>query len=57
MVFHNKEAFKYYAIHVGGGVAWHAKKIGQTEGAQKGNNYSQGQLSMGGSRGDIFIDQ
>ena len=33
------------------------KKIGQTEGALKGNNYSQGQLSMGGSRGDIFIDQ
>jgi len=41
MVFHNKEAFKYYAIHLGGGVAWHAKKIGQTEGAQRRNNYYQ----------------
>ena len=29
----------------------------QTEGAHKGNNYSQDPLSMGGSRGDIFIDQ
>ena len=25
------------------------KEIGQTEGAHKGNNYSQDQLSMGGS--------
>ena len=33
------------------------KEIGQTEGAHKGNNYSQDQLSMGGSRGDIFMDQ
>ena len=32
-------------------------KIGQTKGAHKGNNYSQDQLSMGSSRGDIFIDQ
>ena len=32
-------------------------KIGQTEGAQKGNNLSQDQLSMGGLRGDTFIDQ
>ena len=32
------------------------QKIGQTEGAHKGNDYSQDQLSMGGSRGDIFID-
>ena len=31
-------------------------KNGQTEGAQKGNNYSQDQLSGGGSRGDIFKD-
>ena len=29
------------------------KKIGQTEDAQEGNNYSQDQLSMGGSKGDI----
>ena len=33
------------------------KSIDQTEGANKGNNYSQDQLSMGGSRGDIFMDQ
>ena len=32
------------------------KKNWQTEGAHKGNNYSKDQLSMGGSRGDIFID-
>ena len=33
------------------------EKIGQTEGAQKGNNYSQDQLSMSGLIGDIFIDK
>ena len=38
----------------GGGAC---KRINQTEGANKGNNYSQDQLSMGGSRGDIFMDQ
>ena len=32
------------------------KRICQTEGANKGNDYSQDLLSMGGSRGDIFID-
>ena len=31
------------------------KEIGQTEGAHKGNDYSQDQLSMGGSRGYTFI--
>ena len=31
------------------------KKNGQTEGAQKGNNHSQDQLLMGGTKGDIFI--
>ena len=39
----------------GGGGA--CKRIDQTEGANKENNYSHDQLSMGGSRGDIFIDQ
>ena len=29
----------------------------QTEGGQKGNNFSQGQLSMSRSRCDIFIDK
>ena len=33
------------------------KRIGQTEGANKGNDYSQDLLSMGGSRGYIFIYQ
>ena len=33
------------------------KKIDQTEGAHKGNYISQDQLSRGGSRSDIFIDQ
>ena len=33
------------------------QKTGQNEGAHKVNNYSQDQLSAGGSRGDIFIDQ
>ena len=31
------------------------KKSNQTEGAQKGNNFSQ--LSIGGTRGVIFIDK
>ena len=64
-------AFKYYAILLGGrgshqkdhkglrsqggGVA--CKKIVQTEDAHKGNNYSQDQSSMCGSRGDIFKHQ
>ena len=33
------------------------KNVGQTEGAQKENNYSQDLLSMGGSKVDIFINQ
>ena len=33
------------------------QKIGQTEGTQEGNNYSKDHLSMGGSKGGIFIDQ
>ena len=37
----------------GGGI----KKIGQIEGAHKDNNYSQDQISVGDSGGDIFIDQ
>ena len=36
----------------GGGM----QKNGKTEGAQKGYNYSHGQLSIGGSGNDIFID-
>ena len=38
----------------GGGAC---KRIDQTEGANKGNDYSQDLLSMDGSRGNIFIDQ
>ena len=41
-------------IHREGGAC---KIIGQTEGANKGNDYSQDLLSLGGLRGDIFIDQ
>ena len=41
--------------HQGGGVA--CKKIVQTEGALKGNNYSQDHLSMGGSKGYMFLGQ
>ena len=37
----------------GGGV----KKIGQIGGAYKDNNYSQDQISVGDSGGDIFIDK
>ena len=37
----------------GGGI----KKIGQIEGAHKENNYSQDQISVGDSGGDIFIDK
>ena len=33
------------------------ERIAQTEGAKKENNYSKDQLSMGGSIGDIYIDQ
>ena len=33
------------------------QKIGKSEGAHIGNTNSQDQLSVGGSRGDIFIDQ
>ena len=40
-----------------GGVWLACKRICQTEGSQKGNNYSQGHLSMGGTGGDIFIDR
>ena len=32
-------------------------KISQTQAAQKRNNFFQGQLSMGGSGGNILIDQ
>ena len=32
-------------------------RIAQTEGAQKENNYTKDQLSMGGSIGDICVDQ
>ena len=37
----------------GGGI----KKIGQIGGAYKDNNYSQDQISVGDSGGDIFIDK
>ena len=37
----------------GGGI----KKIGQIGGSYKDNNYSQDQISVGDSGGDIFIDK
>ena len=39
--------------HKKGGI----KKIGQIGGAYKDNNYSQDQISVGDSGGDIFIDK